>query len=438
MKKVVVFGAGMVAGEHVRYLLDHGLEVTVASRTLKKAEALVKGYPNGHATAVNSEDLDAVGEIIKRHDLAVSLLPYAYHPSIARLCLKHGKHMLTTSYVKPEMAALDAPAREAGLIFMNEIGVDPGIDHMTAMKVINKVQKEGGKITKFISYCGGLPAPEANDNPFGYKFSWSPRGVLLAGKNPAHYRWEGKEVDIKAGTLFDHYGTMTVEVEGEPILFETYPNRDSMPYAKTYGIESTKTMLRGTLRNLGWCSTLSKISDLGLLDENALPDFRGKTWLDLLRRLAPGGDDIRSNLARKLGLKPDAEVIDNLAWLGILSEEALPHGANTPIDMLCAAMMEKMQFAPGERDLLILRHEFEASYADRKARIISLMVDFGIPNGATSMARTVGLPAAIGVRMIMEGKIGQRGVVTPIAAEIYEPILSELETMGIRFTETWE
>jgi saccharopine dehydrogenase-like NADP-dependent oxidoreductase len=437
MNKVVVFGAGMVAGEHVRYLLDHGFEVTVASRTLRKAEALVQGYAKGHAAAVNSEDLDAVGEIIKQHDLAVSLLPYAYHPSIARLCLKHGKHMLTTSYVKPEMAALDDPAKEAGLIFMNEIGVDPGIDHMTAMKVIHKVQKEGGEVTKFISYCGGLPAPEANDNPFGYKFSWSPRGVLLAGKNPAHYRWNGEEVDIKAGTLFDHYGTMPVEVEGKPILFETYPNRDSMPYAKTYGIESTKTMLRGTLRNLGWCSTLSKISDLGLLDEEGLKDFSGTTWLDLMNRLAPGTQDVRSNLAKKLGVNADDRVIENLAWLGLLSDKALPQGQKAPIDMLCAAMMEKMQFAAGERDLLILRHEFEAKYADRKAAVISLMVDFGIPNGATSMARTVGLPAAIGVRMILEGKVRQRGVVIPIYPEIYEPVREELEALGIHFTETW-
>ncbi|MDX9826397.1 MAG: saccharopine dehydrogenase C-terminal domain-containing protein [Spirochaetia bacterium] len=437
MNKVVVFGAGMVAGEHVRYLLDHGFEVTVASRTIQKAQALVKGYEKGHATAVNSEDLDAVGEIIKQHDLAVSLLPYAYHPSIARLCLKHGKHMLTTSYVKPEMAALDAPAKEAGLIFMNEIGVDPGIDHMTAMKVIHKVQKEGGEVTKFISYCGGLPAPEANDNPFGYKFSWSPRGVLLAGKNPAHYRWNSEEVDIKAGTLFDYYGTMSVEVEGKPILFETYPNRDSMPYAKTYGIESTKTMLRGTLRNIGWCSTLSKISDLGLLDEEGLKDFNGKTWLDLMHTLAPGDEDVRSNLAKKLGVQPDAKVIENLAWLGLLSNEALPKGQKAPIDMLCSRMMEKMQFAPGERDLLILRHEFEAAYSDRKAAITSLMVDFGIPRGATSMARTVGLPAAIGVRMILENKVRQRGVVIPIYPEIYEPVLDELGTLGIHFSETW-
>jgi saccharopine dehydrogenase (NADP+, L-glutamate forming) len=437
MKKVVVFGAGMVAGAHVQYLLDHNIEVTVASRTVSKAEKLVKGQPAGHAVEVDSDDPEAVGELIRQHDLTVSLLPYVYHPSIARLCIKHGKNMVTTSYVKPEMAALDESAKKAGVIILNEIGVDPGIDHMSAMRVIHKVQREGGEITKFISYCGGLPAPEANDNPFGYKFSWSPRGVLLAGKNPAHYLWNGKDVDIQAGTLFDHYDTMPIDVEGKQITYESYPNRDSMQYAKTYGIQTTKTMLRGTLRNLGWCSTLSKISDLGLLDENQIHDFKGRTWSDLMQKLAPGGGDLKANLARKLDIPANSKVIDNLEWLGVLSDELLPKGQTTPIDMLCAKMMDKMCFDPSERDLLILRHEFEAEYPDHNAQITSLMIDFGIPNGYTSMARTVGVPCAIGVRMILEGQIHRTGVQIPIEPDIYEPVLKELESLGILLKETW-
>ncbi len=438
MKKVVVFGAGMVAGEHVAYLLNHGIEVTVASRTLAKAEKLVAGRPAGHAVAMNSDDREAVAELIDRHDLVVSLLPYVYHPSIARLCVQRGKHMVTTSYVKPEMAALDGPAKAAGVVLLNEIGVDPGIDHMSAMRVIHTVQKEGGRITKFISYCGGLPAPEANDNPFGYKFSWSPRGVLLAGKNPAHYLWNGEDIDIPAGTLFDHYGTMPVEIEGKTITYETYPNRDSLQYAKTYGIESTNTMLRGTLRNLGWCSTLSLISDLGLLDENPVPGFAGGTWADLIRRLAPGGGDSKANIAAKLGVPADSAVVANLEWLGVLSDDPLPAGPATPIDWLCARMLDSMRFLPGERDLLIMRHEFEAEYPDRRTRITSVMVDFGIPGGATSMARTVGLPAAIGVRMILEGAIRTPGVLIPVTQDLYEPILRELESLGIRLEERWE
>jgi saccharopine dehydrogenase (NADP+, L-glutamate forming) len=437
MKKVVVFGAGMVAGAHVEYLLDHGFEVTVASRTLSKAQELVKGRGLGHAVAVNSDDAAAMGDLIRQHDLAVSLLPYAYHPAVARQCIKHGVHMVTTSYVKPEMAALDADARNAGVILLNEMGVDPGIDHMTAMRVIHRVQGAGGKITRFVSLCGGLPAPEANTNPFGYKFSWSPRGVLLAGKNPAHYLWDGKEIDIKAGTLFDHFWTTPIVVEGKVIEYEVYPNRDSMSYLETYGIGGARTMFRGTLRNLGWCSTLSRISDLGLLDEAPREDLGGATWAEFTRKLVGGSGDLRAGLAAKLGVDVGSKVVDDLAWLGVFSDEPLPAGQKSPIDILCARMLEKLRYAPGERDLLILRHEFEAAYTDRIENITSTMIDFGIPNGFTSMARTVGLPSAIGVRLVLEEKIGLTGVQIPVVPEIYEQVLNELEALGVHFEERW-
>ncbi len=296
MKKVVVFGAGMVAGAHVEYLLEHGLQVTVASRTVSKAQELVKDHPNGRAVAVNSDDHAAMEEIIRGHDLAVSLLPYAYHPMVARLCVKHGVHMVTTSYIKQAMMDLDADAKNAGVILLNEIGVDPGIDHMTAMRVIHKVQAEGGRITKFISFCGGLPAPEANDNPFGYKFSWSPRGVLLAGKNPAHYLWDGEEVNIKAGTLFNYFWTMPINVEGKVIEYEGYPNRDSVPYMDLYGIKGAETRLagRGAARRPGR-------ADVGAVDAQA-----GRHCRKRRRRGVEGrpGDQARCGAGRKGGERP--------------------------------------------------------------------------------------------------------------------------------------
>jgi len=200
MKRIVVFGAGMVAGAHVDYLLNvPDFHVTVASRTLSKAQVLVGDHPRGRAVQVNSDDEAALEALIAEADLAVSLLPYAYHPTVARLAIKHRTHMVTTSYVKEAMAQLDGAARAAGVILLNEIGVDPGIDHMTAMRIVHGVQARGGRVTKFVSWCGGLPAPEANINPFGYKFSWSPRGVLLAGKNSAHYLWDGEDVVIPGG-----------------------------------------------------------------------------------------------------------------------------------------------------------------------------------------------------------------------------------------------
>lgn len=440
MKRIVIFGAGMVAGAHVDYLLSvPDFQVTVASRTLSKAQALVKDHPRGRAVQVNSDDEQALEALIAEADLAVSLLPYAYHPTVARLAIKHHTHMVTTSYVKEAMAQLDGAARTAGVVLLNEIGVDPGIDHMTAMRIIHGVAARGGRVTKFVSWCGGLPAPEANDNPFGYKFSWSPRGVLLAGKNPAHYLWAGQDVLIPGGELFDHYWTVPVEVEGQIIGFDGYPNRDSLPYMQTYGIENPQTFFRGTLRYPGWCQTLRKIAELGLLEETPLDRLEDATFAQLTARLV-GSDqhNLRAAVAAYLDLSLDSPVIDNLAWLDFLSDEPLPAGQRSPIDILTARMLAKMQYAPGERDMLVLQHQFEAAFPDGNERIVSTMVDFGQPHGYTSMARTVGLPAAIAVKLILHGQIDLLGVQTPVTPEIYAPVLEELEALGIQFVETFE
>jgi saccharopine dehydrogenase-like NADP-dependent oxidoreductase len=377
-------------------------------------------------------------ELIRQSDLAVSMLPYVHHPTVARLCVKHRKHMVTTSYVKEPMAQLDNAAKEAGVLLLNEIGVDPGIDHMTAMKVIHRVQHDGGEITGFTSWCGGLPAPEANTNPFGYKFSWSPRGVLLAGKNSAHYLKDGRDVVVPGETLFDHYWTVPVEVEGQVTDFEGYPNRDSLPYMQTYGITTTRTMFRGTLRNVGWCATLRKIVDLGLLDEQERDDMAGLTFARFTARLIGSTGDLKQDLAAFLKVEEDSLAIRNLEWLGLLSDDPLPLQKGAPIDVLTARMLEKMRYEEGERDMLILQHEFLAAYPDRQQRITSTMIDFGIPHGDSSMSRTVGLPAAIGVRMVLQGKINLTGVHTPVIPEIYVPVLAELERLGIHFTEKWE
>lgn len=439
MKKVLVLGAGLVAGAHTRYLLEQpDFHVTVASRTVRKAKDIIKGYPNGEARQLNVADEAALEGLISQADLAVSLLPYAYHPTVARLCVKHRKHMVTTSYVKEPMVQLDGAAQEAGVILLNEIGVDPGIDHMAAMKIIHQVQRDGGEITSFTSWCGGLPAPEANSNPYGYKFSWSPKGVLLASRNSARYLKDGMEVVIPGEELFDHRWTVPVEVEGEMIDFEGYPNRDSLPYMETYGITTTRGMFRGTLRNVGWCETMKKIVDLGLVDTDKLDDIAGLTFAQFTARLIGSSGDLKQDLAAYLSIAEDSQVMSRLEWLGLLSDDPLPVTKGAPIDILTARMLEKMQFEEGERDLLILQHEFMAEYPDQRQKITATMVDFGIPHGDTSMSRTVGLPAAIGVRMILQGKINLTGVHTPVVPEIYEPVLEELERLGIGFTETWE
>ncbi len=244
MKKILVLGAGLVARPPIRYLLDQpGFSVTVASRTRSKAEQLIEGRPNGTAMAFDVSDLDRLEELIPQHDLAISLLPYTHHVTVARSCLAHGKHMVTTSYVSDAMRALDGEARAAGLLFLNEIGLDPGIDHMSAMKIIHSVQKAGGAIVSFKSYCGGLPAPEANDNPLGYKFSWAPRGVLLAARNAAKYRKDGRLVEVPGPELFTDCHLLDLGDElaragcpRESGVFEAYPNRDSLSYIETYGL----------------------------------------------------------------------------------------------------------------------------------------------------------------------------------------------------------
>jgi len=442
MKKVVVFGAGLVAGAHVRYLLEHGYQVSVASRTVSKARELVGIHPNGRAVAFDIEkEGDArLGAIVAEHDLAVSLLPYVYHPRVAKAAVAACKHMVTASYVKDEMRALDGDAKKAGVTILNEVGVDPGLDHMTAMKVIHRVQASGGKITSFSSYCGGLPAPEANTNPFGYKFSWSPRGVLMAGKNAARYMKDGKLVEIPGPELFNNYWPVQVMVEGKLLNLEGYPNRDSMPYAETYGIASAQTMFRGTLRYQGWCATMKKFIELGLLDEAERDDLAGLTFSQFTAKLAgaEGTADLKADVAKRLGIEPDSFIISNMEWLGLLGNDPLPAGPKSPIDIMTARMLAKMQYAPGERDMLILQHEFVAEYPKKKEKITSTMIDFGIPHGDTSMNRTVGLPAAVGVRMILEGKIKTTGVLVPVTPEVYEPVLEELERLGLHFSEKTE
>ncbi len=438
MAKILVLGAGLVTRPHVRYLLDvPDLKVIVASRTVSKAEALVNGHPQGEAVALNVDDESKLEELISQSDLSVSMLPYVYHPKVADLCVKHKKHMVTTSYVKEAMQALDGPAREAGVILLNEIGVDPGIDHMSAMKVIHEVESQGGKIASFVSWTGGLPAPEASDNPFGYKFSWSPKGVLLAGQNPARYQKDGQIVEIPGEELFDNYWPVQVQGLGE---FEGYPNRDSMPYVETYGIEPTDWMFRGTLRNVGWCATLKKLAEIGFFDDTPLAPVPA-TFREFTARLldVSPGTDLAQYLAAEWGLSPTAKPVTDFAWLGLFSDEPLPEGASTPIDIMAAQMTATMAYAPGERDMIAMQHEFVAEYPDRKEAITATMIDYGIPHGDTSMARTVGLPAAIAARMVLQGEFpGLTGVHVPVIPEIYGPVLAEFDTLGIGLTEKVE
>ena len=438
MKKVLILGAGLVAKPLVRYLLDQpDFKVEVASRTVSKAVKLIDNHPDGEAKELNLKDEEGLKKEIADSDLVISMVPYGFHPKVAQYCITFGKHMVTTSYVSEAMQNLDGEAKNAGILILNEIGLDPGIDHMEAMRIIHEVEEKDGEIQSFTSYCGGLPAPEANTNPFGYKFSWSPIGVLLAGKNSAQYLKDGQEVQIPAEDLFKDYGLINIEGLGE---FEGYPNRNSLPYIELYGIQSTETMLRGTLRNKGWCSTMKKMVDLGLLDEEE-KEWEGLTYRDFMRRLMndPAEQDIKKALGVHLSIQEDSDIIQRFEWLGLLSDEAITVSKGSALDILGARMLEKLQYEEGERDMIILQHQFVASYPDdTKEKITSTLIDFGIPDGDSSMARTVGLPAAIATRLILEGKIELAGVHIPVIQKIYEPVLQELKGLNIAFKEKKE
>lgn len=434
-KKVLILGAGLVSRPMVRYLLKlPGIEVIVATRTVSKAEDLISGHPKGKAVALLVEDESKLHRLIAEVDVVISFLPYIHHPTVARHCLALKRHLVTTSYVSDAMRAFSEPAAKAGVLFLNEIGLDPGIDHISAMKIIDRVRTRGGKVVSFISSCGGLPAPEANDNPFGYKFSWSPRGVLMAGRNDARFLKDGKEVCIPHHQLFSSSWKTVVEGLGE---FETYPNRNSLPYIELYRLQGIRTMIRATLRNMGWCETMAAIARLGLIDDAPIrSNLEQVTYAQWLRWVLPGGGDLREDVAKRLGLNIDSPVMKRLEWLGLFTDEPIRLERGSNLDILAKAMQERMSYKPGERDMIVLQHRFEVQYPERvKENIESTLIDYGQPNGDSAMARTVSLPAAIAARLIIEGKINLTGVQIPVVPEIYQPVLAELETLGVKFQE---
>jgi saccharopine dehydrogenase-like NADP-dependent oxidoreductase len=434
MNKVLILGAGLVVKPIVQYLLEKNHLVTVATRTRSKAEAMIGNHPGGTALEWTVDNTEALDEMIRTHDLTVSLLPWTHHIMVARFCIKHKKNMVTTSYVKPEMQALDQQAKDAGIIILNELGLDPGIDHMGAMRIIDHIHGKGGKVEEFYSICGALPAPEASDNPFKYKFSWSPKGVVMAGNNDGRYLRYGEEIYIPTEDLFKN--PLSVEFPGAGKL-EIYPNRDSMPYIGLYGIPETSTMMRGTFRYPGWCETLDAMKALKLLTSDN-HDFTGKTYAGMVAMLTGEKDssDIRNKVASYLGLPKDAHALDAMEWLGIFSDNLMLRRNDTPFDIVSDMMIEKMSLGEHERDMVAMQHVFLAAYPDGTKEVIkSSMLDFGTPATDTAIARTVALPAAVGVEMILKGEISVKGVYIPVIPEIYNPVLDALEAMDIKMVE---
>jgi saccharopine dehydrogenase-like NADP-dependent oxidoreductase len=416
--------------------LEKGFAVTVATRTKSKAEIMIGSHPNGKAVAWTVEDEEGLSQMIANHDLTVSLLPWMHHILVAKQCIAHRKNMVTTSYVKPEMKAMDAQAKEVGIIILNELGLDPGIDHMSAMRIIDNVHDKGGKIEEFYSICGALPAVEAANNPFKYKFSWSPKGVVMAGNNDGMYLRYGKVHEIPTSDLFKNPLQADFPKVGH---LEIYPNRDSLPYVELYGIPETKTMFRGTFRHPGWCESIDAMKAMKLITSD-IYDFTGKTYAEMIALLIgeESATDIRQKAAKYLAIKEDSYALDAIEWLGLFENTPMNREKTSAFEITSDAMIAKMELGKNERDMVVMQHVFLASYPDGKQEVIkSSMLDFGTLATDTAIARTVALPAAIGVEMILKGEITETGIHIPVLPGIYNPILDRLEDMNIRMIEQY-
>tara|TARA_R110002049_G_scaffold68126_1_gene176722 strand:- start:247 stop:1572 length:1326 start_codon:yes stop_codon:yes gene_type:complete len=436
MKKVLILGAGMVVKPIVHYLLNNDIAVTIASRTVEKAEKVLEGFANGKAISWTIDDLDALHKLISNHDLIVSLLPYAHHVKVAEKCIFLKKNMLTTSYVSEEMKALHQQAKAANILLLNEIGVDPGFDHMTAMEIIDKVHDKGGKIDEFYSLCGALCAPEASNNPFRYKFSWSPKGVVMASNNNASYLKNNKIVEIDAADLFKN----PLQIDFPEIEeMEVYPNRNSLPYIDIYKIPEVKTMYRGTFRYKGWCDAFNLLKNLNLTTYNVL-HVKGKSLPQIVAEINNFKiDDLKNEIKNKFTIDDAHLGLKAIEWLGLFDSAKIISEENcSTFDIISNLMIEKMMMHKSERDMVIMQHIFNVSYKNgEKETIISKMVDYG-NDTYTSIVKTVALPAAIAVKLILDGVIKETGVQIPTAKSIYVPVLNLLKKEGISMVETRE
>jgi len=435
MKKVLILGAGMVVRPMAKYLLQNGYFVTIASRTKSKADAILKNHPNSRAIAWTVDKEQELDKMIEEHDLVVSLLPYTYHVMVAKKAIKHHKNMVTTSYVKPEMKALDKDAKDAGILILNEVGLDPGIDHMSAKKIIDHVHAKNGKIQEFYSLCGALPAIDvACQNPFKYKFSWSPIGVLMAGNNDGKYLKKGNTYYIPTEHLFRKRFYINFPEVG---ILEVYPNRDSIPYIDLYNIPETETMFRGTLRYPGWSEIIDTMKHIGLFSDKTY-DASNLTYNQLLAKILNTTENqTKQEIAKRFDIPIDSLPINAMEWLGLFSDKKVGK-KDTILQIIGQLMIEKMTLQGDEKDMVVMMHLFKIAYPDGKTEVVrSTMLDFGTPNTDTSVARTVSLPAAAAVIMILENKIQLTGVHIPVLPELYNPILEKLEELGIKMIETY-
>jgi len=443
VKNILVLGAGKSAPYLIRNLLEQAAErdwfVTVGDVDADLARERVAGHPRGDAIAFDVTDTSLRETRIQKSDVVVNFLSPRFQYLVALDCVKHGAHMVSASYQDPDLLDLDADAHRTGVLLLNEMGLDPGIDHMSAMALIERIRSAGGVIEGFYSYGAGLPAPSKTMNPLRYVITWNPRNVVMGGSAGAQYLENGKIKIVPHHQVFHH--TWDVEVDDVGLL-EAYPNRDSLTYLDTFGLGDVRTMIRGTLRYPGWSETFSVIVRLGLPNETIpIPKLQERTYAEVVEMFLPlsvTGATIEKRLARFLQISPTGRIMENLRWLGLFSTEKVRATGSTAAAMLQELFERKLPLEPNARDVVILQHVIDVRWpsdGDRRDRQVATMVEYGEPRGMTAMARTVGLPAAIGVKQVLSGELTQTGCQIPTHPAIYEPILGELEAAGIRFSE---
>jgi saccharopine dehydrogenase-like NADP-dependent oxidoreductase len=438
MHIVLILGAGLSSTSLITYFLDHSRrkwKVRVGDINLESARSRINGHENGEAFRFDVYDKDQRRKEIKQASIVISMLPARMHHIVAKCCVEFSRNMVTASYLSPEIKELDHEAREKGIVLMNECGVDPGIDHMSAMQMINLISGQGAELRAFESSTGGLVAPGYENNPWQYKFTWNPRNLVLAGHEGARFLHNGKFKYIPYHKVFSRIETIHVPELGE---FEVYGNRDSLTYRETYGLHDLETMFRGTIRRPGFCAAWDIFVQLGATDDTYIMENTAEmTYRDFINSFMAYRTDIpvEQKLLNYLGLEKDSGMMERLRWLGIFDETKIGIEGLSPARVLQKILEEKWQLEPEDKDMILMQHQADFEKRGIRKKRYSTMVCIGQDNKHTAMSLTVGLPLAMVARRILEGKYREKGVQLPIQPEIYNPVLEELKDYGIRFVE---
>ena len=441
MRRILVLGAGKSTAILIKYFQDHAdkenLYITIADISIQAAIKLAKDHPKSQPIELDIYDSSSCNELIENNDIIVSMLPASLHKLVAKFCLNHNKHLVTASYISKELKALDKELKHKDLIFMNEVGLDPGIDHMSAMKVIDQIKSDGGKITSFESFTGGLVSPLSHDHIWNYKFTWNPRNVVLAGQGQAaKFLSHGDLKYIPYHRLFKSATPVDIPSLG---MYEVYPNRNSLTYKEIYGLSNVSTLYRGTIREKGFSRAWNLLIQLGMTaDDYVMDDSENMTYRDFTNSFLPFSQDksVESKLRSFLNLDQDDAIWKKLMALDLCNPNKKVGLSNaTPAQMLQQILMDTWSLNASDKDMIIMYHKFEYEQLGKKMIIDSVMTCTGEDTINTAMAKTVGLPVAITTLKILNNEINRTGVLLPVYKEIYEPILKELEEYGIHFEE---